>query len=384
MDSKQIVLIGIVTTSFLTALILGGILPTLAIALIILVSGLIATYHIALSMRRGEEILKLRELIKAGNKVWQEESIAGVTEQVRLQAQKIIKSEKTYLQLPLANLNPVEEDEQLKGLKEVNNIIIDSRKSMIINKGSESDLTKYLPANITSLIGVPLKGKEQILGVLYQMNKLGNTPFSENDQHILETIAEGVALILERILTLQEKNTLYKLIIEALVNAIDGLDPIMKGHSWRVKEIAILIGQKLGLSDAEMQVLEHSAILHDIGYLSPDSAQDAKQHPVIGAKMLPSTGLLKEVKQAILYHHERYNGSGYPEGLLRDKIPFISRIIAVADMYDAIIRLNCADEEAAHSQAVREIKKATGSIFDPLIVVAFEEVEKEINALIKA
>jgi len=97
--------------------------------------------------------------------------------------------------------------------------------------------------------------------------------------------------------------------------------------------------------------------------------------------LIPAVGIFEQVREAVEYHHERYDGSGYPLGLSQTDIPFLARIIAVADVYDAVTRLCSEEERLDHQTALGVIKKATGTIFDPLVVVALEEVANEVANL---
>ncbi len=382
MNSKQLVLTGIIATSLLTTLVLNDLLPGLLLAIIVLIVGLAMTYFIALNNKRAEDILNIKTLIKASTRLHQEESISGIIEQMYIWADHMNKCEKTFIQLPDIELNPVEEKE-LQGLSQINKTIIESQKTLIANQDKEPAVMQDLAINIKSFIGVPVKSDKRVLGVLYQINKLDNSPFNRDDQMILETICEQAALAFENTLSYQEISSLHLLIIKSIINTIDARIPAMAGHSERVTAISMLIGTKMGLTKDEMEILKYSAMLHDIGYLEVQRDEDTKslQHSLIGASILPATGILTGVKQGILYHHERYNGEGYPEGLSREAIPLTARIIAVADVYDALVRLNSQEKPVSHASAVTAIKKATGSLFDPLVVVAFEEVEKEIEDL---
>ena len=135
--------------------------------------------------------------------------------------------------------------------------------------------------------------------------------------------------------------------------------------------------------------------MHDIGQTavqgemlkekSADTGEElrisAEDHPSLGADMLPDSGIFQDIRKGIKHHHERYDGSGYPDGLERTEIPFIARIIAVADVFDAMTML-CAEEEKLQCrQAIREIRKGSGSFFDPLVVVALTDLEEEIVML---
>jgi len=387
MNSKQLVLTGIVITSLLTTLILNDILPGLALAVIILLTGLTLTYYIGLNKKRMEKMLEMKMLIQAGKCLHQEGSISGIVEQLRFWVMRMVKSESTFIMVPFAEPTPTEGTIAWQEWEEVNKKIIENKKTLIINRGDSDFSFEDLSDDINSFIGVPLKLNDRVLGVLYQINKKDNGLFNEHDQMILETISEQASQAIEKTFAYQEMRSRNLLIIKSIVRTVEARNPIFIGHAERVTAISKIIGCKLGLDKNEIESLEYSAMLHDIGYLEVQAEENEKgfrhlpeEHPLLGSQMLPPIGILTEVRKGILYHHERYNGEGYPEGLCRDEIPFVARIIAVADVYDVLTRLSQEKIAVSHDTAVKEIKKATGSLFDPLVVVAFEEVGEEIKA----
>jgi HD-GYP domain-containing protein (c-di-GMP phosphodiesterase class II) len=185
----------------------------------------------------------------------------------------------------------------------------------------------------------------------------------------------------------------YETTLIAIVRAVEQRQKGFAGHAERVAAAALLIGKKSGLQEHELKTLEYSALLHDIGKLvlpkegieGEDESSDenyGEKHPVLGSQIFPDNDFFNPIKEGILHHHERYNGTGYPDGLTKNEIPFLARIIAVADFYDALTRICPEEERLDHYHAVRVVKKATGTLFDPLIVLAFEEIEEDIKAIV--
>jgi HD-GYP domain-containing protein (c-di-GMP phosphodiesterase class II) len=193
------------------------------------------------------------------------------------------------------------------------------------------------------------------------------------------TLCAANAIIRHRLCETEEAHTTA--VIKALINAVDAQQPFFAGHSERVAAAAVLIAGRLNLAPGEALALKYSALLHDAGKIRAGEGEQAgMEHPQQGAALLPEDEFFLPIKEAILSHHERYDGKGYPQGLIRNDIPFLARIITVADVYDALVRLCPEEERLTHARAVQTIKKATGTLFDPLVVVAFEEVAAEINA----
>jgi putative nucleotidyltransferase with HDIG domain len=190
-------------------------------------------------------------------------------------------------------------------------------------------------------------------------------------------------------LYLDMKNN-YMETIQALSAAMEQKDPYTQGHSQRVCDLSELLGKEFKLSNYEIEQLRYAAILHDIGKIGiPESILNKpgsltneefnkiKDHPLMGVKILQKIDFLKEVTIIMESHHEYYDGSGYPKGLARDEIPFLSRIITLADAYDAMTTKRPYRDALSCQYAYDEIKDKSGSQFDPRVVDVFEKLYKE-------
>ena len=171
--------------------------------------------------------------------------------------------------------------------------------------------------------------------------------------------------------------------IRALAAAIDAKDPYTKGHSERVAKTSVALAKELNLSDKEIENIEYTALLHDIGkigikdkILSKKSSltdkefDKIKEHTVMGAKIIEPVDFLKNSYKAIYHHHERYNGKGYPDGIKSEDIPILARIIAVADAYDAMGSDRPYRKKLNKDKILNELKDQAGKQFDPEIVKA--------------
>lgn len=158
--------------------------------------------------------------------------------------------------------------------------------------------------------------------------------------------------------------------MQTLSTTIEAKDEYTRGHSYRVAEYAALIASELGWSPEEIQVLKHSALLHDIGKIGiPDSILNKpsrltddeynliKKHPVIGAEILKDVTLLPHVLEVTRGHHERYDGNGYPDGLAGKEIPVHARIVAMADSYDAMSSRRIYRSALSRDVIYEEIRK---------------------------
>ena len=206
-----------------------------------------------------------------------------------------------------------------------------------------------------------------------------NVQDMENQRHQLE---------LEKRRKQTEKMSLQ--MMQTLSTTIEAKDEYTRGHSYRVAEYATLIASEMGWTPDEIQVLKHSALLHDIGKIGiPDSILNKpsrltedeysliKRHPVIGAEILKDVTLLPHVLEVTRSHHERYDGKGYPDGLSGTDIPIYARIVAVADSYDAMNSRRIYRGALSREIIYEELRKNRGLQFDPQITDIFLKLMDE-------
>ena len=185
--------------------------------------------------------------------------------------------------------------------------------------------------------------------------------------------------------------------ITVIANTIDAKDEYTKGHSQRVSEYSYALAKELGLEEKEAQNIRNIALLHDIGKIGvPDSVLNKpgkltdseyeimKQHPIVGADILKDIKMIPGLDIGAKYHHERYDGKGYPSGLKGEDIPFIARIICVADAYDAMSSNRVYRKRFSEEKILEELERSRGTQFDPQIAEAFIRLlkEKKIKPLI--
>jgi putative two-component system response regulator len=177
----------------------------------------------------------------------------------------------------------------------------------------------------------------------------------------------------------------YEASLIMLANAIEVRDPYTRGHVERVMNYAQSIAEYLGWSSTEINNLRFGSILHDIGKinisedilrkegtLSDEEWVEMRKHPEMGAELVKGIHYLDPALPVILYHHERWNGSGYPFGLKAEKIPIAARIVAIADSFDAMTTERPYRQELTPEQAFDEVISGSGIQYDPLIVDAFQ------------
>jgi len=175
-----------------------------------------------------------------------------------------------------------------------------------------------------------------------------------------------------------------EIVVQVLQSVMDERLPRVVEHSERMREHAISIGTRLNLSDTAMEDLSITALFHDIGKmgiqddilckeeaLTEAEMELLKQHTIIGYELLRSIPVLSHIAEYVLHHHERWDGYGYPDGLKGAEIPLFSRIIFIADAYDAMINERPYKSAMCETDAIEELKKGAGSQFDPELVVLY-------------
>jgi HD-GYP domain-containing protein (c-di-GMP phosphodiesterase class II) len=164
------------------------------------------------------------------------------------------------------------------------------------------------------------------------------------------------------------------------MGALDARDTYTAGHSERVSDMAVAICRIIGLNEQDTQRIHIAAHLHDVGKIGvPDASlfkegrlndeewEQIKRHPRIGADILSKSKHLKELTEIVLYHHERYDGKGYPEGLKGEKIPIGARIVAICDSIDAMTSNRCYRKARSLEYCYQEIENNLGKMYDPVL-----------------
>lgn len=172
-------------------------------------------------------------------------------------------------------------------------------------------------------------------------------------------------------------------LILSFVNALDAKSPWTKGHSLRVRDYSLLLAQELGLNETQLELLSISALLHDIGKIGTyddvlnkvEALTDAeyeliKKHPGNAVAILSPIKKFEGFLPVIKSHHERVDGRGYPDGLSGEEIPFLGRILCVADAYDAIVSARPYKVQMTKTEGINEVRKKAGTQFDPRVVAA--------------
>ena len=247
-------------------------------------------------------------------------------------------------------------------------------------------------SSIKSVIFFPLTLDNALNGIGFIMHQHKSSTLNHADRFrdtgdILTILSRQASLMdnLNRLRFESESKHVYFNTIAALTEAIDAKDVYTAGHSQRVAEISTYIAYELGLSEQEIDVVHYGALLHDIGKigvpetilnkkgrLTDDEFFAVKKHPVIGTTILRRIDFLDDALNIVRFHHEHFDGSGYPEGLKGEDIPFMARIVCVADAWDAMTSNRSYRKALPFGEAIYELEKNVGNQFDPFIINALQ------------
>lgn len=243
---------------------------------------------------------------------------------------------------------------------------------------------------IKSMLSVPLSIKSQVIGVLTVFSTHLRF-FDDNEIDLLSTVGRQAAAAIEnaRLYTFMHENFMNT--IKALSAAIDTKDHYTHGHSKNVMDVSAMIAAEMGMPRVEVELIRFAGLLHDIGKIGVSESILSKKssltdeefaiistHPKLGTMIMESVDFLKKISPITYHHHERWDGRGYPMGLKGDRIPLGARIIAVSDAYDAITSSRSYSSAKTDGFALDEIRKCSGTQFDPEIVDAFIRVMERI------
>jgi putative nucleotidyltransferase with HDIG domain len=226
----------------------------------------------------------------------------------------------------------------------------------------------------------PLKGAEESVGLLIlgDDHKKDQKPFSTIKLRLIEVISDYATSAIQRAFLHERLEETFLETIIALANAVDARDSYTGDHSQRMADLCVQIGSEMGLPKDQIEALHWASILHDIGKIGvPDEILNKnewiimKEHPITGAEIVAPVKYLEPVSPIIRAHHERYDGTGYPYGLAGENIPLGARIMAVVDAYIAICDERIYSESHTHEEAIAELRRSSGTQFDPEIVDIF-------------
>jgi HD-GYP domain-containing protein (c-di-GMP phosphodiesterase class II) len=271
------------------------------------------------------------------------------------------------------------------------------KNCLLINDLKVDKHYKWLAEHAQQLLAVPLQAREQILGCLFALDKANGTEFDSVDSKLVTSISNESAIYLENAILFGDVHGLMMGLLHSLTSAVDAKDAYTCGHSERVALLSRHLAGLAGRPDNEIERIYMAGLLHDVGKigvpesvlqktgkLTPEEFDQMKKHPEIGARILADVKQVEDIIPGVLYHHERYDGKGYPTGLAGKNIPLMGRIICLADCFDAMTSNRTYRKALPLEVALAEIRRCSGTQFDPELAETFLKINPdEFRALLR-
>ncbi len=249
------------------------------------------------------------------------------------------------------------------------------RPALVGNDGGRSG------AGLTAAAAVPLAIASGQAAVLVVVHDERGRAFDTQHVGALSTLASMAAVAVNNADLRDSQRNFFAHMTDLLVNALDVHLDLQAGHSRRVAQIANVMGRELGLDEARLEGLHFASLMHDVGMVRIDKDQWAlpqgyRRHPLLGSRMLERIRLWEHLAPFVLYHHEWWNGEGYPEGRSGEEIPLEARVIGLAEAFDSMTTANYRTLLSV-GQAVDEIERGAGTQFDPELAQIFVRLVRE-------
>ncbi len=239
-----------------------------------------------------------------------------------------------------------------------------------------------------TLLIVPLRINGRTVGILFGGDKLDGSHISSIDSTLSGSLGSSLSIFLENAIHFDDMQAMFMGTLHALTASIDAKDSYTHGHSERVAELSKQLAVAAGLDATAVNRVYLSALIHDVGKigvpesvlckagpLTDDEFDLIKQHTLIGAGILSDIRQMQDLIPGVLYHHERWDGRGYPHGLERENIPIFGRLICLADSFDAMSSNRTYRSSLTHDKTIVEIERCAGSQFDPQLAELFVHLD---------
>jgi len=265
------------------------------------------------------------------------------------------------------------------------------KKTRITNRLEQRIINHTSSVFNSRILGIPII-LDDIIGFIIVRRKLSQPCFDTLDQEFLITLAEQAGTGIRNLQLYEEQQKIILGSIKSLITVLDTRLPQGYVHSPYFSKLVTIIAKQMNLGEDQIKTLQYASMLHDAGKLdipleiltktsklTRKEFKIIKKHPIKGVQIIKHLDILKPIIPIILYHHERYDGKGYPSGLKGDKIPLGARIMALADAFEAMVYGRPYREKIDVKSAIEEIKKKSGTQFDPKVVDAFLKAVKLIK-----
>jgi putative nucleotidyltransferase with HDIG domain len=236
---------------------------------------------------------------------------------------------------------------------------------------------------VKTVAAVPVKAGQRLLGVLEVANAQGSLGFEPPEMASLSLLAREAGIAIDHVQKATHDQRTIMDLLRGLARSMDAKSPAFAGHSERVAKLAQTVAEEMGMAGEEISRVYLGALLHDLGNagvdddlllaprkLTEEETRQVRQHTRVGAEILRDVAALRSLAPGVLYHHERWDGTGYPEGLKGESIPAMARIIAVAEAFDASRSARPYREALPVAEALNQVRQGGGTIFDPSVVSA--------------
>ncbi|UCG29857.1 MAG: HD domain-containing protein [candidate division WOR-3 bacterium] len=266
--------------------------------------------------------------------------------------------------------------------------VIDNKRTLIIDRFADDEDAGFLPLlrkeGFTSYLGTPIvsKGGAPIGAMALYLKRPRN--YSKYDIDFVRTMGSQVAIALDREQYIDRIHEMNFESVYSLVQAIEMRDPYTRGHSLQVAKLASAIAQAIGFTGRDLELVKFAGLLHDVGkiavpecilqkpsFLTSDEWKVIQLHPKQSATIIDPIKGLRQIRDWVLYHHERWDGRGYPKNIRGDRIPIQSRILSVCDTYSAMTEDRPYRKRLSDEDARTEIRKVSGSQLDPKVANIF-------------
>ncbi|NQU95128.1 MAG: HD domain-containing protein [Candidatus Omnitrophica bacterium] len=289
----------------------------------------------------------------------------------------------------------ISENMELPSDKGVVSFAITASKPMVIKKGGSKEMNippeeEYLSYN--NMLCVPIMEKSVVIGVLGVSNLKDTGKIDTEDLFLLENLAGQLAIAIENLKLSRDLEKTYYETLLTLARAVEAKDAYSAGHLERVGRYVMKLADRLNINEETKKVLKGGAVLHDLGKLgirdeilkkegkfTPEEYEIMKHHSVIGENILKPLRSMSKLSELVRHHHESYDGTGYPDGLKGEEIPLTSRMLSIADMYDAITTDRPYRKAMTAPEAIKTMRSFAGTKMDPKLTEIFISILRDVG-----